>query len=498
MSDQSQKRPNPDETTEERMNFFTFLKTRRWARILLVTVLAAALVGTGIAAAYDKVLDLMDSSILADSKNNTEDDDGVLDAEIGTKPEEQEKHMNILLCGVDYKKNTGRGKLTDVMMVIHMDFVEQTMDILQLPRDSYIGKDYSTGKLNAIYGSTRNGGIENLARRINQMLQIPLDYYVLMDMNGFEDIVDAIGGVTVDSPYSFKLEGVTIVKGVQTLDGRAANKFVRERHAYATGDLERMKMQQIFLKAFVNKCLSLGKDEILKLAPKIFQYLTTDMTLNQGLAFYSQFSDIQLSALQFHSCEVSAFTDPYDGLSKLSLHAKPLADMLNTYFRENGEKVNWTELGILEYVTNYSYEGEQEQYVKEETSSESGHAVSTSSQTTSSRPASSQKTFSRPASSQTTSRGESSSSQSSATVSSDTTSESEETSSAPEVSEPESETTSEPESESEQTSSETSSEQPPVSSEVTSSAESSEVSEAVDDPQALRSEETTSDTGVQE
>ncbi len=356
------KRQNKTVTDGENLSLFAFMKAKRWPIVLLVMVLVIAVGTVGVSFAFNRV---MDQSILVDSSGNTEDDDGVLDDEIATKPEEKAQYMNVLLCGIDYKENTKRAKLTDVMMVIHMDFVEGKVDILQLPRDTYIGRDYSTGKLNAIYGSKNNGGIENLARKINSMLQIPLDYYVQVDMDGFEDIVDAIGGVTVDSPYSFTLEGVTIVKGVQTLDGHAANKFVRERHAYAAGDLTRMKMQQIFLKAFVKKCLSLGKSEMLKLAPKVFEYLTTDMTLNQALSLYQSFSGMGLEDMQFHSCEVSNFMDGYDNLSKLSIHVKPLADILNTHFRENGEKVNWTELQIIEAATRYSYEGEQDQYERE-------------------------------------------------------------------------------------------------------------------------------------
>ncbi len=366
----------------KKLTFFGYLKVKRWARLLLICVLVLCLAGSGLAIACDQI---MNQEILVDSENNSGSDDGKIDSSLKHTEEETDKYLNILLCGVDYQENTARAKLTDVMMVIHLDYVNQTADVLQLPRDSYIGTDYTTGKLNAIYGAQTNGGIENLARKINRMLKLPLDYYVVLNMDGFEAIVDSIGGVTVDSPYSFTLEGVTIVKGIQTLDGRAANKFVRERHAYAAGDLTRMKMQQIFLKAFVTKCLSLSKSEILKLAPQVFNYLTTDMTLSTALDIYSSLSGLKSENLSFHSCEVTAFDDPYDGLSKLSLHAKPLADLLNDYFRENGEKVNWTELEILEYDTSYAYEGEQEQYQKDGASSSQTQSSSSSRQSSSSQ-----------------------------------------------------------------------------------------------------------------
>ena len=458
----------------ENLSFFEFLRTKRWTSVSLIVALVLALVATVGVIASDRVLN---SNILVDSGNNTESDDGVLDEELATKPGEKEQYMNILLCGIDYKENTARGKLTDVMMVIHMDFVDQTVDILQLPRDTYIGRDYSTGKLNAVYSSSHNGGIENLARKINSMLQLPLDYYVVMNMDGFEDIVDLIGGVTVDSPYSFTLEGVTIVKGVQTLNGRAANKFVRERHAYAAGDLTRMKMQQIFFKAFVKKCLSLDKTEMLKLAPTIFQYLNTDMSINDALSYYQLFAGMDMSALEFHSCEVTSFKDRYDGLSKLSIHVKPLADLLNEHFRENGEKVNWVDLQIIEAATSYAYEGEQDQYVQTNPAliyNQNG----SSNNSTVSRPSSSSTVESTQETSSTT---ESSSEETSSEVTSEVISEVE-SEVLPPVSSEVSETTSD-------VTVESSSD---VSSETSSAPESSNEQEVWDDPEKLKWDETTS------
>ncbi len=476
--------------SSDKFNLFSFMKAKRWPIILLVIVLIVGVVSASLTVAYREV---MDSSILVDNSGNTEDDDGVLDDDIATRPEEQAQYMNVLLCGIDYKENTSRGKLTDVMMIIHMDFVNGTVDILQMPRDTYIGRDYSTGKLNAIYGSSQNGGIENLARRLNTMLKISLDYYIMLDMDGFEDIVDAIGGVTVDSPYAFTLEGVTITKGVQTLNGREASKFVRERHTYAAGDLTRMKMQQIFLKAFVQKCLSLGKSEMLKLAPKVFEYLTTDMSLNKALSLYQNFSGMGLEDMQFHSCEVTSFTDSYDSLSKLSIHVKPLADTLNTYFRENGEKIAWTELEIYEYDTRYSYEGEQNEYVRDPNSPYI-YSPSRKNNTTSQ---SSSGTVTQESSSDTSSETTSETSSASSTGTSSETSS--QTSSAASSQTTTSETSSETSSEiSSATSSHTSSETSAETSSETSSATSSQTSsDASSEASSASSSQASSDTSSQ-
>lgn len=278
---------------------------------------------------------------------------GKIDSSITSPKKKQKESVNILLCGIDYLEGSTRAKLTDVIMVAHLNFIDKKVEIIQIPRDTYIGDEYSTGKINAIYGAQNNGGITGLANKINQMFLIPIDYYATINMTGFRGVVDAVGGVEVDSPVSFTLEGVTIQQGKQTLNGKQADRFVRNRKTYNTGDLYRNEMQQIFLKALMEKMFTLNFKEITAMAPTIIKDVSTDMTLNQMLDFYKQVSAMGAKSVRFHTLDVSsAKVNTY---SVLSLHAKPTADTLNDYFRTKGKKYTWEELGITEIITDYQY-----------------------------------------------------------------------------------------------------------------------------------------------
>jgi len=265
------------------------------------------------------------------------------------------KTVNILVAGIDYTEKAGanRGKLTDMIMLVSYDIDGKNVDILQIPRDTYVG-DYSpTGKINAIYGSSTSGGINGLLNKINVMFQIPIDNYVTVNMDGFVHIVDAIGGVEVDVPTSFTLEGVTIQKGPQLLDGLHAEKFVRERHAYADADLGRIRMQQLFLEALIEKVFSLSASQVASLAATLLPEVTTDFTLSDVLGLYQDMLEVDRENIRFHMLPNAGAM--INGQSVLSIERYPAADMLNEYFRPYQAPVPAENLAVIELVSDYAY-----------------------------------------------------------------------------------------------------------------------------------------------
>ncbi|WMJ23677.1 LCP family protein [Paludicola sp. MB14-C6] len=279
------------------------------------------------------------------NKDVNSGDDGKIDNDLLTPTDIKSKCVNFLVCGIDYAEGTGRGKLTDVVMVASFDIEGKNIDVLQIPRDTFIGDDYPTGKINAIYGQKNNGGVEGLARRINKMFDLTIDHYATINMDSFKVIVDKIGGVEVDVPHSFELEGVTINKGLQTLDGIHAERFVRERKSYAAGDLERNRMQQIFLKALINKLFAMPKTQVVSLAPTLMKQVTTDLTLADMMGYYTKLMSVDKnSAIRFHSLPVTG------GHTRSVLIPKrqETADILNEHFRPYSPKVPAEKLGIYE------------------------------------------------------------------------------------------------------------------------------------------------------
>ncbi|PBC83926.1 transcriptional attenuator, LytR family [Streptomyces sp. KS_16] len=154
------------------------------------------------------------------------------------------------------------GRRTDSMILLHTGAHGTTM--VSLPRDSWVtippyirpdtGKHYraAKNKLNAAFSF---GGPDLLVQTIERNTGVHIDHYTEIGFAGFVGIVDAIGGVPIclDRAVRDKKSGANLKKGCQTLDGRTALAFVRQRHQEAQGDLGRSQNQQKFLAALARK-----------------------------------------------------------------------------------------------------------------------------------------------------------------------------------------------------------------------------------------------------
>ncbi|ASQ95232.1 LCP family protein [Streptomyces sp. 11-1-2] len=169
------------------------------------------------------------------------------------------------LSGRDKKTlHTGsaEGRRTDSMMVLHTGARGATL--MSLPRDSWVtippytypmtGKrpGPSKNKLNAAFSA---GGPELLVRTIEHNTGLRIDHYAEIGFAGFVNVVNAVGGVhlCLDKPIKDKKSGADLKAGCQTLDGRQALAFVRQRHQEAKGDLGRSQNQQKFLSALAKQ-----------------------------------------------------------------------------------------------------------------------------------------------------------------------------------------------------------------------------------------------------
>jgi LCP family protein required for cell wall assembly len=225
--------------------------------------------------------------------------EGDLDSSINTQSEIKEKVVTFLLCGIDDESGRGLGQRTDVILLVNYDIAAKKINVLQIPRDTYV-ETTSSHKINAVYSESKKG-IKGLASEISQMFQVSIDHYATIKMDGFKDLVDAVGGVTVDVKVDIDWGGgLTLKKGVQTLDGTHAEMLIRERHAYNTGDIGRLQTQRSFLAAFVEKVMSLSGTQLLSLIPAALNYISTDMTAAQILGYLDTVKSLQMSNIVMH------------------------------------------------------------------------------------------------------------------------------------------------------------------------------------------------------
>lgn len=211
---------------------------------------------------------------------------------------ESEGRVNILLLGIAGEGKPG-GNLTDTIMIASIDTKENKVALLSLPRDLYVSiadSNYSA-KINSLYkyGLNNNKNIEPLIKTIENITDLSLGYYLVVNFSGFEKFIDDIGGINVevqrdiyDSSYpgpNYSYETFEIKKGFHNLDGATALKYARERHDDPEGDFGRAKRQQQVIQAAKNKLFSaqtfLNPLAINKLLNTLGENIKTNLTLEE-------------------------------------------------------------------------------------------------------------------------------------------------------------------------------------------------------------------------
>jgi len=162
--------------------------------------------------------------------------------------------ISILLLGVD-QRGADRGR-SDSLMLLTVNPDKKAVKMVSIPRDTrteIIGK----GKVDKINHAYAFGGVDMSIETVESFLNIPIDYYIQVNMESFKDIVDAVGGVTVDNTLDFTSAGHHFEKGTLELNGENALKYARMRYEDPRGDFGRQLRQQQIIQAVINEGASL-------------------------------------------------------------------------------------------------------------------------------------------------------------------------------------------------------------------------------------------------
>ncbi|REC32412.1 transcriptional regulator [Enterococcus pseudoavium] len=168
----------------------------------------------------------------------------------------EKEPFSILLLGVDTGAlgRTEQGR-SDTMMVATVNPTANQSLLVSLPRDTYteiIGRN-TKDKMNHAYAF---GGAAMSMDTVENLLGIPINHYITINMQGIESLVDAVDGIEVDNPFEFTYEGTTFPKGKQELDGELALKYSRMRHDDPDGDYGRQERQRQIITGVAKKVLS--------------------------------------------------------------------------------------------------------------------------------------------------------------------------------------------------------------------------------------------------
>lgn len=266
-----------------------------------------------------------------------------------------------LILGTDEKDT-----LTDVIMVGCFDHGNNALNILQIPRDTFIGTDIPSGKVNAVYGNATKGEskIEFLIRRINAYFGLPIDHYVLVHLSAFRAVVDAVGGVDIDIPNRITVndsgsrQEYTLGPGLTHLNGNQAEGFVRNRSGkgYGSGDMARVEAQRRFYAAFAKKVMDMGMASMVRIVTSCYDQFKTDMTVGQLLGYAKEMKQVGLDNIKIYAVpgQGGYYTPPgmRQELSYFSIHKDDYVDLINEHFLPYSPHITESQLKIIELHTS--------------------------------------------------------------------------------------------------------------------------------------------------
>lgn len=214
----------------------------------------------------------------------------------GKKIEPAKDNISILLLGVDDSEARGQEEAsrTDAMLVATFNPKERDVQLLSIPRDSYVYIP-EVGREDKITHAYAFGGVKAAVEAVEGTLDIPIHYYMEMNFDGFIGVVDALGGIDVEVPYE-RIEkdekdanAIHLMPGEQTLDGRHALALARTRKL--DSDVERGKRQQMIIQAMLDKASSIQSiGKYGAIIDEVGHNMKTNMTLNEmfGLLEYTK------------------------------------------------------------------------------------------------------------------------------------------------------------------------------------------------------------------
>jgi len=272
----------------------------------LIIILIIALIGGGAAYGmhkYQGIKDSVDQTYKASGVKKLRNVNQVL---------KDKEPVSILLMGTDTGAlgRTFAGR-TDSMMVVTINPTTNKTTITSLARDTAVNipgyEDYGISKINAAYAY---GKSKTAITTVQSMLNIPIDFYAIINMGGMEKIIDEVGGVDLTPTLTFSYGGYSFKKGVQThMNGKKALAYSRMRDDDPLGDYGRQTRQRKVIMALLNKSNSITSLLNQSFISSLAKQTQTDLTFNDLTALATNYrkatSSIKTTHLQGTSATIN-------------------------------------------------------------------------------------------------------------------------------------------------------------------------------------------------
>jgi LCP family protein required for cell wall assembly len=270
--------------------------------------------------------------------------------------------VNILLMGVDGRAiDPNTPARSDTLILFSVDTIKKTAGILSIPRDLLmtvpgfgvrkVNAAYAIGEFNKLPGGGQALAVQTVSRFLTKNMggSIPIKYYLTVNFDGFEKVVDTIGGIDINVPEAiddpnyptpwFGIEHVHFDAGWQHMDGATALKYARTRHA--DSDFGRIARQQQVILAVRQKALGLNLlPQLPALIDQFGGMVQTNMDFNTQMGFAQLAASLKssdIATVRIDSNLVYSVNDPYESrpgapVEALSLNWDAARPMLDEFF----------------------------------------------------------------------------------------------------------------------------------------------------------------------
>ena len=232
-----------------------------------------------------------------------------IETEIETEETNIEKAFNIYISGIDVAGSISTNSRSDVNIIKKVNPATKKILLTTTPRDYYVQIPGVSGEARDKLTHAGIYGVDRSMATLENIYDIDISYFARVNFTSLITIVDALGGVNVESEYEFEAGGYSFKKGMNHLNGEQALAFARERYSFKDGDNQRGKNQEAILKAILERIMF---PDILFQANEILDNVADCVETNMTRDEMVKFINMQLSERAAWEIETTAATGSGD------------------------------------------------------------------------------------------------------------------------------------------------------------------------------------------
>ena len=236
---------------------------------------------------------------------------------------EDSEPVSFLIAGIDARGDNLSGR-SDTMILVTVNPAMKSVKMLSIPRDTrteIVGR----GTIEKINHAYAYGGPAMAMDSVENLFDVSIDHYVTINMEGFKELIDALGGVTVNNDFEFSLDGYSFPEGKQFLSGEEALAYTRMRKEDPRGDFGRAARQREIVEAVIREAAQFSSiTKANEMLDVVGGSVKTDMSLDQMWTLQNNYRNALGTVDQI---EFDYTTPTIDGVSYVVLSDETIAEI---------------------------------------------------------------------------------------------------------------------------------------------------------------------------